>query len=64
LYGVVGAELFMAAPRTNYRYEESALLTPGAAFIGRVFHVVLRLYKKDAANLTMPIWSTEDVETW
>ena len=54
----------MAAPRTNYRYEESALLTPGAAFIGRVFHVVLRLYKKDAANLTMPIWSTEDVETW
>jgi hypothetical protein len=54
----------MAAPRTIYRYEESALLIRGAAFMGRVCHVVLRLYKKDAAKLTMPIWSTEGVETW
>jgi hypothetical protein len=54
----------MAAPRTIYRYEESALLIRGAAFMGRVCHVVLRLHKKDAARVTMPIWSTEDVETW
>jgi hypothetical protein len=32
--------------------------------MGRVCHVALRLYKKDVAKLTMPIWSTEDVETW
>jgi hypothetical protein len=43
---ITGAAGFMAAPRTVYRNEESALLTQGAASVGRVCHVVLRLYRR------------------
>jgi len=35
----------MADPRMVYRYEESTLPTRGTAFMGRVCHVVLHLYR-------------------